>query len=68
MEIYEIKKFTMVCPRSFEGILKTNQLLEAGWFVCGIEGRNILLATTVENLSDNLSDYPINKKAGIRYE
>ncbi|MFK4957588.1 hypothetical protein ACI1TR_05955 [Lactococcus garvieae] len=56
MEIFEIKKFTMVCPRSFEGILKTNQLLESGWFVCGIEGHNILMATTDSDLSDNPSD------------
>ncbi|MFK4947524.1 hypothetical protein ACI1TZ_04870 [Lactococcus formosensis subsp. formosensis] len=68
MEIYEIKKFTMVCPRSFEGVLKTNQLLEAGWFVCGIEGHNILMATTDSNLSDNPSDYQMNKKAGTRYD
>lgn len=62
MEIHEIKKFTMMRLKSFEGILKTNQMLEAGWFVCGIEGHNILMATTDSNLSDNPSDYPLERR------
>lgn len=59
MELYEIKKITMMSLRSFEGTLKTNHMLEAGWFVCGIEGNNVLMATTDSNLSDNPSNYPL---------
>lgn len=50
-----IKKITIVCPRSFEGLEDTNKLLSKGWVVLKVDDDfNLLLGT--ENITEEFKD------------